>query len=51
MGNPPQAVKTTLEAICLLLGENSNDWKTIRGVIVKDDFINKIVALSTEDIG
>ncbi|XP_052274955.1 cytoplasmic dynein 1 heavy chain 1-like isoform X3 [Dreissena polymorpha] len=50
MANPPQAVKNTLEAICLLLGENSSDWKSIRGIIVKDDFISKIVALSTEDI-
>lgn len=51
MANPPQAVKTALEAICLLLGENSNEWKSMRGIIVKDDFITKIVALSTEDIG
>lgn len=50
MANPPQAVKNTLEAICLLLGENSSDWKSIRGIIVKDDFISKIVALRTDDI-
>lgn len=49
MGNPPQAVKTALEAICLLIGE-SGDWKAIRSIIVKDDFIAKIVALGTEDI-
>ena len=51
MNNPPQAVKTALEAICLLLGEASNDWKTMRSVIVKDNFISNIVALNTEDIG
>jgi len=50
MANPPQAVKSTLEAICLLLGESSSDWKSIRGIIVKDDFISKIVSLGTEDI-
>ena len=51
MTNPPQAVKTTLEAICLLLGETMADWKSIRGIIVKDSFIGNIVALDTEHIG
>ncbi|WAR20650.1 DYHC1-like protein [Mya arenaria] len=50
MANPPQAVKNTLESICLLLGENSTDWKSIRGIIVKDDFISKIVGLNTDDM-
>jgi len=51
MSNPPQAVKTALESICLLLGESSADWKSIRGIIVKDDFITKIIALDTDQIG
>ena len=50
MGNPPPAVKLTLESICLLLGEQATDWRTIRGVIIKDNFISTIVNFSTEDI-
>lgn len=50
MANPPLAVKTALESICLLLGENANDWKAIRGVIVKESFIPTIVNFNTDDI-
>ena len=50
MGNPPPAVKLALESICLLLGEQAADWRTIRGVIIKDNFISTIVNFSTEDI-
>ncbi|KAJ7386556.1 Cytoplasmic dynein 1 heavy chain 1 [Desmophyllum pertusum] len=50
MGNPPHAVKLALESICLLLGEQAADWRTIRGVIIKDNFISTIVNFSTEDI-
>ncbi|XP_069694728.1 dynein heavy chain, cytoplasmic isoform X3 [Periplaneta americana] len=51
MANPPLLVKLALESICLLLGENASDWKSIRAVIVRDNFINSIVSnFSTEDI-
>lgn len=51
MVNPPLLVKLALESICLLLGENAVDWKAIRTVIMKDNFINSIVSnFSTEDI-
>ncbi|GFO25932.1 dynein heavy chain, cytoplasmic [Plakobranchus ocellatus] len=50
MGNPPPVVKLALEAICLLLGETATDWKVIRQIIIKDSFINSIVALKTDDI-
>nr|CAD7423028.1 unnamed protein product [Timema monikensis] len=51
MANPPQLVKVALESICLLLGENAVDWKSIRAVIMRDNFINSIVSnFSTEDI-
>jgi len=50
MGNPPTAVKIALESICLLLGENAQDWKAIRSVIVRENFINTIVNFSTDDI-
>lgn len=50
MGNPPPLVKVALESICFLLGESKTDWKSIRSVIIKDNFINTIVNFSTEDI-
>ena len=50
MGNPPPAVKLALESICLLLGEQAADWRAIRGVIIKDNFISTVVNFSTEDI-
>uniref|UniRef100_A0A915HKX7 Dynein heavy chain, cytoplasmic n=1 Tax=Romanomermis culicivorax TaxID=13658 RepID=A0A915HKX7_ROMCU len=50
MANPPMPVKMALESICLLLGENASDWKVIRGVIVKDDFITRIVNFDTDSI-
>lgn len=33
LGNPPAPVKLALEAICLLLGEATSDWKTIRSIV------------------
>jgi len=50
MPNPPLAVKMTLESICLLLGESTNDWKDIRSVLMRDNFISTIVNFSTERV-
>ncbi|XP_060529688.1 dynein heavy chain, cytoplasmic isoform X3 [Cylas formicarius] len=51
MSNPPAIVKLALESICLLLGENASDWKSIRSVIMRDNFINTVVNnFNTEDI-
>jgi len=50
MANPPPAVKMGLESICLLLGENTTDWKVIRGIVVKDDFIARIINFDTDAI-
>ncbi len=33
LNNPPAPVKLALEAICLLLGEATSDWKTIRSIV------------------
>lgn len=43
MANPPAVVKLALESICLLLGENATDWKAIRAVIMRENFIHSIV--------
>ncbi|XP_077971534.1 cytoplasmic dynein 1 heavy chain 1-like isoform X1 [Styela clava] len=50
MGNPPAGVKLCLESICLLLGEQTTDWKSIRQSIIKDNFIPTIINFSTDDI-
>ncbi|XP_003378833.1 dynein heavy chain, cytoplasmic [Trichinella spiralis] len=50
MANPPGLVKLALESICLLLGENCTDWKLMRAVIVKDDFISRIVNFDTDSV-
>lgn len=50
MANPPNAVKLALESICLLLGEHAPDWKAIRGIMVKENFISTIVNFSTDQI-
>ena len=39
-----------LESICVLLGENVTDWKSIRTVTMKDNFIPSIVNSNTDDI-
>mgnify|MGYP001590332697 CR=1 FL=1 len=48
--SPPNAVKLAIESICTLLGESNLDWKSMRGIMVKDNFISNIVNFTTEDI-
>ena len=48
MGNPPASVKLALEAVCTLLGHRSDSWKTIQGIIRRDDFIASIVGYDNE---
>ena len=50
MANPPPAVKLALESVCLLLGEGTPDWKGIRQVTMRDNFIPTIVNFNTDDI-
>ncbi|XP_063237430.1 dynein heavy chain, cytoplasmic isoform X2 [Bacillus rossius redtenbacheri] len=50
MANPPAIVKVALESICLLLGENATEWRSIRSVTMKDNFISTIVNFNTEEI-
>lgn len=50
MASPPNAVKVAMEAICLLIGERALDWKAIRAVLVKDDFIPRILQFNTDSI-
>ncbi|GAM88599.1 hypothetical protein ANO11243_066330 [Dothideomycetidae sp. 11243] len=48
MQNPPAGVKLALEAVCTLLGHKVTDWKSIIGIIRKDDFIPNIVHYDNE---
>nr|CAB3240292.1 cytoplasmic dynein 1 heavy chain 1 [Phallusia mammillata] len=50
MANPPAGVKLCLESICLLLGEQTTDWRSIRQIIIRDNFISTIINFQTEDI-
>lgn len=50
MANPPAAVKLALESICLLLGESTIDWKQIRSIIMRENFIPTIVNFSADEI-
>jgi dynein heavy chain 1, cytosolic len=50
MVNPPAAVKLGLESICLILNQETSDWKVIRGIIVKENFINTIINFQTDQI-
>ncbi|AAS51484.1 ACR258Wp [Eremothecium gossypii ATCC 10895] len=48
MLNPPDAVKTTLEAVCVILGYSCKTWKDIQLAIRKDEFVTDIVYYNTE---
>jgi dynein heavy chain 1 len=48
MGNPPQAVKLALEAVCILLGKKAATWKDIQQAIRGEDFIASIVSFDNE---
>ena len=45
---PPQDVKTAVESICDMLGEADLDWKEMRSVIMRENFISSIVNYDTE---
>ncbi|KAL8769492.1 MAG: hypothetical protein Q9209_004553 [Squamulea sp. 1 TL-2023] len=46
--NPPTGVKLALEAVCTLLGHKVDGWKTIQGLVRRDDFIASIVGYDNE---
>ena len=48
MGNPPAGVKLALDAVCTLLGHKVDSWKTIQGIVRRDDFIASIVGYDNE---
>ncbi|QPG73089.1 hypothetical protein FOA43_000394 [Brettanomyces nanus] len=48
MNNPPEAIKLTLESVCVFLGFDVRTWRDVQNVIRKDDFIARIVEYDTE---
>ena len=50
LANPPVMVKLALESICLLIGEPATDWKSIKQITMRDNFISTIVNFNTDDI-
>jgi dynein heavy chain 1, cytosolic len=48
MGSPPAGVKLALESVCTLLGHKVDSWKTIQGIVRRDDFISSIVNYDNE---
>lgn len=48
MGNPPASVRLALEAVCTLLGHKVDSWKTIQGIVRREDFIGSIVNYDNE---
>lgn len=43
MANPPEAVKLAMESVCTILGHKIDSWRTVQGIIRRDDFIQRIV--------
>lgn len=50
MANPPPIVKMALESVCLLLNENTNEWRSIRSVIMRENFITTIVNFGIDSL-
>jgi dynein heavy chain 1 len=48
--NPPTGVKLAIESICTLLGEDDLDWKSLRQVILRENFIPTIVNFDADHI-
>ncbi|KAG7090771.1 Cytoplasmic dynein 1 heavy chain 1 [Marasmius oreades] len=48
MANPPEAVKLAMESVCTILGHKIDSWRTVQGIIRRDDFIQHIVNFDTE---
>ncbi|KAJ7596607.1 dynein heavy chain protein 1 [Mycena floridula] len=47
MANPPEGVKMAMESVCTVLGHKIDSWRTVQGIIRRDDFIQRIVNFDT----
>ncbi|ODQ81979.1 hypothetical protein BABINDRAFT_160194 [Babjeviella inositovora NRRL Y-12698] len=48
MSHPPEAVKVTMESVCILLGYEVLSWRDVQTAIRRDDFIASIVNYENE---
>ena len=48
MGSPPAGVRLALDAVCTLLGHKIDGWKSVQGIVRRDDFIASIVGYDNE---
>ncbi|KAK4688349.1 dynein cytoplasmic 1 heavy chain, partial [Tremellales sp. Uapishka_1] len=48
MANPPEAVKLAMESACSVLGHQIDSWRTVQGIIRRDDFISSIQNFDTK---
>ena len=40
MKSPPEGIKRTMEAVCILLSQNKTDWSTAQKLLAKIDFLH-----------
>ena len=45
---PPNDVRVAVESICCMLGEGDMEWKDMRSVIMRENFISSIVNFDVE---
>ncbi|CAI5714683.1 unnamed protein product [Hyaloperonospora brassicae] len=50
LARPPAAVRMTMEAVAVMLGESSLEWADLRRFIRKDDFISQVVHFDSEKL-
>ncbi|WRT69144.1 uncharacterized protein IL334_006128 [Kwoniella shivajii] len=48
MANPPEAVKLAMESACSVLGYQIDSWRSVQGIIRRDDFISSIQNFDTQ---
>lgn len=49
MTNPPNAVKITMESVCILIGYDVTTWRDVQLIVRRDDFITNIVSFDNEE--
>ena len=50
MANPPAVIKLTMESVCIMLGHQVEQWKSVQSILRRDDFISSIVNYDTKSI-
>jgi dynein heavy chain 1 len=48
LARPPPMVQMSMEAVCIMIEEKFDDWASIRKIIRKDDFIQKVIDFDTD---